>query len=466
MAHDDDTPHYQSGIEVRRAERWAHRETTSTRAQSTSTASLEVAKLKQYLRSKTKFSRYDWNRGCNVELVADDVPWIGWQTQERLRLRVVSRVEESPLMKDTSYTMTDDLEPGPIPYLLRGRSRDAFGDELPDSEVKYKDSEIRLWPSDDQDIPDELADLMCPGGRSGEVKGVLAEEGLIYSIGTGREKQLILICFDPFFGFNGMRKLSDRDTSATETCGSSAEPTTNKGKRRADSMGSEMDHHVDRRASPKRRLMSPKLAVNTSFNNLSDDSHTIADIDSALELTSDLDLDTEPDLDLRSDVDLFGGSLRADDLGKCRPNQPFCMAGERHDSGIDLSVSPHTCYNGLRNPGLTSQDSSVSGQALSQLPAQSACPGKTKAPDSPGSPESSHSKSIHCCPPNSARVLEESASQDVQVPATLVLEPSNARAPKSFPDSGSVSTPTAVPMRPFWKEQAMYLQLRRGWWLR
>jgi hypothetical protein len=592
LADGDDTPHYRSGTEVRRAERWAHRESPSSPARNSHTVSSQVSNLKHYLRSKTKYSEYDWNYKCNVELVVDDAPWMGWQTQERLRLRVVSRVEESPLVECTTPPTTNDHGSGNVQYVLRGRDCDAFGDEIPDSEVKHKDSEIRLWPSDDQGIPDVLADLMCPGGKSGEVKGLVGNEGLIYSIGTGPVKSLIFICFDPSFGFDGMRKLSERDTPATEVHGPDAGYPTSKGKRRADSIDSQTHYLIDQGSSSKRPRMSAPSVVDTPFNNLSAYSHTSTDTDSALELPSDPELDTEPELDLTSDSDICGDDLQLADLNTCRLAETFCLADERNDSGIDLSASPNaardwpqdsirpclmvdgdpkrpdrapnsrhktsmsrqkSCEDILESLGSDTTDNAMkTGPCLSHTPPismEGTCnqPKRSRSPDEgessvwkspaashqspypdevPPNPQPSHpseTPGLHQkhnstptpAPPNPKQASPETPipKPTAQVPAIPAQPPSNANisrtsspppprlrsnqaAPKppptpssatskattsSSPDSDhaeptlfseerqarpSTGEHTAAPNRPFWKEQAMYLQLRRGWWLR
>lgn len=177
----------------------------------------------EYIRAKTKFSTYDFNRGCAVELVVDDVPGEGWRTKERLRLRVVSRLEVSPLAVPCGSSSNSSLteKAAAAPSSLNPRERNCDGVEIGGSELRFGESEVFLWPSADRDAAHdhgvmsspELTELMCPGGRAGEVKGVLGEEGVVYSIGPpGRdgERRLVFVCFEPSWGFDGLRGL-DRE---------------------------------------------------------------------------------------------------------------------------------------------------------------------------------------------------------------------------------------------------------------
>ncbi|KEF51038.1 uncharacterized protein A1O9_12922 [Exophiala aquamarina CBS 119918] len=127
--------------------------------------------VKEYIRAKTKWNGYCFNSQSFVDIVteefkADDNP----VATERIKLRVVSRSEISP----------------------------------------FSPSHISLWPPDS--APQSLHDILCPGGRAGEVKAELGDEGLIYMAGPPiveghDERALVFVSFDPLFGFEGMTRL-------------------------------------------------------------------------------------------------------------------------------------------------------------------------------------------------------------------------------------------------------------------
>ena len=55
---------------------------------------------------------------------------------------------------------------------------------------------------------------MCPGERSGDMKAVLGQEGILYLAGmpvrAAQEQQLVYVCFDPEWGFKGMKCLDSK----------------------------------------------------------------------------------------------------------------------------------------------------------------------------------------------------------------------------------------------------------------
>ena len=158
---------------------------------------------KEYIRAKTKWNGYDFNAQSFVDLVTDDfIPPGGWRAQQRIRLRVVSRQEFSPLVRDRYSTSSTAL-------VVRPCVVDRGGEEIEDGERAFSQSQVRLWPPDN--AHQELYDILCPDGRAGDVKAVLGDEGIIYMAGPvlpgSRERALIFICFDPTFGFVGMKHL-------------------------------------------------------------------------------------------------------------------------------------------------------------------------------------------------------------------------------------------------------------------
>ncbi|EXJ54795.1 hypothetical protein A1O7_10136 [Cladophialophora yegresii CBS 114405] len=160
--------------------------------------------VKEYIRAKTKWNGYSFNTQCFVDLVTDEfVPEGDWRPRQRIRLRVVSRQELSPLVRDQRALC-------PTALMIRPRIKDREDQELEDSERMFSPSSVHLWPPDD--APQELFDVLCPDGRAGEVRAILGDEGIIYMVGPPRElgsseRALVFISFDPTFGFTGMRRL-------------------------------------------------------------------------------------------------------------------------------------------------------------------------------------------------------------------------------------------------------------------
>ncbi|EXJ83224.1 hypothetical protein A1O1_06843 [Capronia coronata CBS 617.96] len=160
--------------------------------------------VKEYIRAKTKWNGYHFNAQAFVDLVTDEVSVEGeWRPKERIKLRVASRHELSPLVSE------DDHMNGSS-FLLRPPSLDKEGEVMPDGEEAFSPTKVSLWPPDD--APPELHDMLCPGGRGGEVKAILGDQGMVYTAGPAREpgsreRALIFVSFDPTFGFEGMKRL-------------------------------------------------------------------------------------------------------------------------------------------------------------------------------------------------------------------------------------------------------------------
>lgn len=76
-----------------------------------------------------------------------------------------------------------------------------------DGEEEFSASHISLWPEDD--APQSLQEILCPGGRVSEVQAMLGDEGLIYMAGPPGdygERAIVFVSFDPTFGFEGMTR--------------------------------------------------------------------------------------------------------------------------------------------------------------------------------------------------------------------------------------------------------------------
>lgn len=161
---------------------------------------------KEYIRARTKWNGYSFNAQSYVDLVIDEVlPEGEWRPRQLIRLRVVSRQEMSPLVMDNVSSSA-----GTEALVLRPRRRDRDGVEMEDGGRAFTPSRISVWPP--TDAPQGLHNLLCPEGRAGDVKAVLGDEGLVYMAGPPRqvgspERALILVSFDPTFGFVGMKRL-------------------------------------------------------------------------------------------------------------------------------------------------------------------------------------------------------------------------------------------------------------------
>lgn len=160
---------------------------------------------KEYIRAKTKWNGYHYNAQAFVDLVTDEARVEGgWRRKERIRLRVVSRHELSPLVPGGEFMDRERL-------VFRPRVRNKNGEEMKESEEAFSPSKVSLWPPDD--APQGLHDMLCPGGRAGDVKAVLGDEGLVYMVGSpceveSLERALVFVSFDPTFGFQGMKRLN------------------------------------------------------------------------------------------------------------------------------------------------------------------------------------------------------------------------------------------------------------------
>ncbi|KAK5203122.1 hypothetical protein LTR96_011044 [Exophiala xenobiotica] len=159
--------------------------------------------VKEYIRAKTKWNGYSVNAQCFADLVTDDfVPEGEWRHRQRIRLRVVSRQELCPLIRDERAIC-------PTALIVRPRIGDQEDQEMEDGERTFSPSHVYLWPPDN--APQELQDILCLEGRVGDVKAILGDEGIIYMAGLAipdtSERALVFICLDPTFGFTGMKRL-------------------------------------------------------------------------------------------------------------------------------------------------------------------------------------------------------------------------------------------------------------------
>ncbi|KAH0829948.1 hypothetical protein FOPE_10286 [Fonsecaea pedrosoi] len=160
----------------------------------------EATAVKEYDRHKTKWIGYSFNAQTFVELITDDPNVKGeWLPRERTKLRVTSRQELSPLVKDAV---------NPEDWVLRKPKRDPEGREMEDGERAFTANTISLWPP--EDAPKDLQDMLhCKCFRRQDAKAAVGDEGIFFRAGGpgSVKRSLVLICCDPTFGFQGMRRL-------------------------------------------------------------------------------------------------------------------------------------------------------------------------------------------------------------------------------------------------------------------
>lgn len=171
-----------------------------------------------FMLSRTRYRTFLPASSAFLDVVLDDFPLRAPGSpyppripQQQIRLRIGSRIRASPL------DPTNKL-------LLRQPFITATGDPLPESEERFVDRGIRLWPP--ANAPPELLQLLNPGlGRVGDVDAVEDERSLIYlatpthpSKESG-EPNIVLVNFDrgvrhpglPLLTWDGMNTKSQTD---------------------------------------------------------------------------------------------------------------------------------------------------------------------------------------------------------------------------------------------------------------
>ncbi|RMZ89044.1 hypothetical protein DV736_g3726, partial [Chaetothyriales sp. CBS 134916] len=135
----------------------------------------------EYTPTKTKWKTYSYSGNAFVELVVDDLEVPGsWRRKERMGLRIASRTASSPLVvRDEDRSRS---------CYLRTYIPDENDDLVEDSDETYSPSQIFKWPPSGLQgvhLPDELEEMMCPGGKAGNnVQAILGDEGIFYLVGA------------------------------------------------------------------------------------------------------------------------------------------------------------------------------------------------------------------------------------------------------------------------------------------
>lgn len=158
----------------------------------------------EFIRAKTKHHKYNSSAHSFVDLVADEVRIPNSsRPKDRLRLRIASRIPQSPLISDDSRSNGGYL-------YLRPQLNDLDDSPIPDSEDTFTDTATALWPP--KSAPPALFDLLCPGGRLGSVHAVSDQRSIVYMAGTphaehNNQRAIIMISFDPGWGHSGLKRL-------------------------------------------------------------------------------------------------------------------------------------------------------------------------------------------------------------------------------------------------------------------
>ena len=168
-----------------------------------------------FILAKTKFRGYNAATSSFIDLVNDPAAQPGSvRLRDRIRLRVASRLQKSPLVDDPS---------DPRYGLLREQEPDEEGELLEGTEEAFHPTTVRIWPPND--APPELFDVLCPGGRAGQVEATADERSIVYMTGPSPtipdgQRAIVLINFDPTWKHSGLATLnakSERGDMKVET---------------------------------------------------------------------------------------------------------------------------------------------------------------------------------------------------------------------------------------------------------
>ena len=157
----------------------------------------------EFIRAKTKHHSYSSCTHAFVDLVADEIRIPNSsRSKDRLRLRIASRIPESPLARSS------DTNPNHLS--IRPQRLDYNDCPIADSEETFTDTATALWPP--PTAPPELFDLLCPGGRIGNMHAASDDKSIVYMAGTanaqhGHQRAIVMISFDPGWGHKDLKRL-------------------------------------------------------------------------------------------------------------------------------------------------------------------------------------------------------------------------------------------------------------------
>lgn len=162
----------------------------------------------EFIAARTKFSSYELASSTFIDLVNDPVS-DGPRSQDRLRLRTVSRKRKCPLDEETGL-------------LFRPTQPDSAA-PVDGAEERFASRGAHIWPADD--APADLNRMLCPDSRANTVRAISDERSLVYSVPCADllppyhapdHCALILINFDPRIRFPGLIAPGTAQTPANE----------------------------------------------------------------------------------------------------------------------------------------------------------------------------------------------------------------------------------------------------------
>ena len=193
---DNSKPNYEPA--KKRIRRYCHSEYPLDRVDTSKYSSQE------FILAKTKFRAYNPTTSSFIDLVNDPISRPGFaRLHERIRLRIASRLQKSPLIDDPD-------KPGH--FLLQPKEADYNGTPLERSEEDFHPTEVQdLWPPND--APLEVFDILCQGGRAGQVDAMADGAAIVYMTGPSPanpsgERAIVLISFDPGWDHKGLKWVS------------------------------------------------------------------------------------------------------------------------------------------------------------------------------------------------------------------------------------------------------------------
>jgi hypothetical protein len=159
---------------------------------------------KEFILAKTKFRGYNTATSSFIDLVNDPVARPGFaRLQDRIRLRIASRVQMSPLIEDPENNGH---------FRLRPKEVDENDIPLEHSEEDFHPTDVQdLWPPNN--APMELIDILCQGGRVGQIDAMADDTAIVYMTGSlpanpNGERAIVLVNFDPLWKHDGLKKIS------------------------------------------------------------------------------------------------------------------------------------------------------------------------------------------------------------------------------------------------------------------
>lgn len=165
----------------------------------------------EFIAARTKHRSYHLAAATFIDLVNDPSPHPeGLHTQDRLRLRTISRKRKCPIDEEGSE--------GPKGLLFRPTHTNPNGMAVAGSEDRFVSRGVHLWPPDD--APPELHRLLCPDARMSSIRAVSDERSLVYSVSCAglppQHQALVMISFDPKIRFSSLTSLRTQKGPAVD----------------------------------------------------------------------------------------------------------------------------------------------------------------------------------------------------------------------------------------------------------